>query len=65
MQEFKQLGKEKQPFFLSAREKEILQSAAVGVGNKDIMKKYHIREAKLKSHFRNILRKIDAIPHAG
>lgn len=52
-------------FALSEREKEILQYAATGASNKDIAERCFISETTVKSHFRNILGKMDVRNRAG
>lgn len=52
-------------FSLSDREKEILQYAATGASNKDIAERCFISETTVKSHFRNILGKMDVRNRAG
>jgi DNA-binding NarL/FixJ family response regulator len=52
-------------FSLSEREKEILQFAAAGASNRDIAKKCRIKETTVKSHFRNILGKMEVRNRAG
>lgn len=68
MEEFRQQNKNMQAqnfFSLSAREKEILQFAAVGASNKEIAEKCYISETTVKSHFRNILGKMEVRNRAG
>jgi len=52
-------------FSLSEREKEILQFAAMGASNKEIAKRCKIKETTVKSHFRNILGKMEVRNRAG
>ncbi len=52
-------------FSLSDREKEILQYAAMGASNKEIAGRCYISETTVKSHFRNILSKMDVRNRAG
>ena len=57
---------QKQDYFsLSDREKEILQLAATGASNKDIAGRCYISETTVKSHFRNILGKMEVRNRAG
>jgi DNA-binding NarL/FixJ family response regulator len=68
MEAFRQQSKniQKQEFFsLSDREKEILQLAATGASNKEIAGICYISETTVKSHFRNILGKMEVRNRAG
>jgi len=68
METFRQQSKKSQVddlFSLSEREKEILQFAAAGASNKEIAKRCRIKETTVKSHFRNILGKMEVRNRAG
>lgn len=68
METFRQQSRKVQTeelFFLSEREKEILQFAATGASNREIAKKCRIKETTVKSHFRNILGKMEVRNRAG
>ena len=68
METFRQQSKKVQTqeeFSLSEREKEILQCAAAGATNRQIAKRCRIKETTVKSHFRNILGKMEVRNRAG
>ena len=60
LQEQNQHVKKQVVFSLSKREKEVLHYAAIGTSNKETARKCHIRENTVKTHFRNIMRKMHA-----
>jgi len=68
METFRQQSKKVQTeeiFSLSDREREILQLAATGASNREIARRCRIKETTVKSHFRNILGKMEVRNRAG
>ena len=68
METFRQQSKKatvEEPFSLSDREREILQFAAAGASNREIARRCRIKETTVKSHFRNILGKMEVRNRAG